>query len=171
MAGEPDKLTKLEGLVSEEFIQKIRKKDEKTTKITPQQYKTHFPETMKELIKKGIHSKQLQETHARPQTEKIVQNIQERKKSTTYPELQKLFPETLGKIKVKDATKSIRLEPKPAQKKQEGITEDSFKKSYTFKEAEPKIEEQKKTLEANRKINKKTNKQDMLKNLDEVYDI
>ena len=169
MVKEPDKLHKLEGLIGEEFLNQIRKKQDPSQRLTKDEFSHHFPLTNQELKEKGIKPEKIRNAPS-PRVVKAKRSIRQDQQVAIPSELKKLFPETLGKAKLSEKkitlthTKSSVVKPTEA--------ENPIKETFTLKKVEEPIEEESRAkLQTNRKINKKTNKRNMLKGLEEVYDI
>ena len=91
--------------------------------------------------------------------------------TTTTTELKKFFPETLGKSATFVAEKKIVLPHAKPRTISQLQKQDPTEETFVFKRVEKPAAETKPAPETNRKINKKTGKHDMLKRLEEVYDL
>ena len=165
-----DNLHKLEGLVSDEFISRIRntkKTEENDEKI--QEFSHQFPETTKELKEKGI--KKIEPTkHKYPNVTKVHDSIKREQEAVNPKELKTAFPETLGKTKFPN--KRIMLKQPSNDIPTPSIWDLVTREHPPQPEQETAAEEQEplQPPQTNRKVNK-TTKQGLLQELEEVYDI
>ncbi|MEK6903866.1 MAG: hypothetical protein AABW64_04440 [Nanoarchaeota archaeon] len=167
-----DRLHRLEGLISEEFIADLRKHNEVTQQtIKPKEFKHYFPETNKELQEKGLEAPAIAADIRLQLPVQPLRAVAKEMPTTTTTELKKFFPETLGKSATFVAEKKIVLPHAKPRTISQLQKQDPTEETFVFKRVEKPAAETKPAPETNRKINKKTGKHDMLKRLEEVYDL
>lgn len=170
MVKNPDVLDKLQGYVSAEILDRLKKGDHLQHKrIDPRdkEFAHHFPETAKELQEKKISVRPKKFDYER--LEQVKRDITKENKVISASDMKKLFPETLGRApKLQQETFILTPRTKEVVAK---VGEDDFSKHYILKQPEKLARtEPKQALHTNRKINK-TSKDKVLKGLQEVYKI
>ncbi len=170
MVKDPQVLDKLQGYVSAEVLNKLKKGDtlqHKQVDPKDKEFAHQFPETAKELQDKNIQVHPKKFTYER--MEQVKKDIAKDNKTVSVVDMKKLFPETLGKTTKLQQERFV-FTPR-SQEARNKVGENDFSSHYTVREREkPAPTAPKQAPQTSRKINK-TSKDDLLKGLQEVYKI
>ncbi len=163
-------LDKLQGYVSAEVLDKLKKGDhlhQKRVDPKDKEFAHQFPETAKELQEKNIQIHPKKFNYER--LEQAKRNIHKESKSISASDMKKIFPETLGKLAKLQEERFV-LTPRSKELAHKSSEED-FSKHFVIKPIEKPVPvEPKQSPQTSRKINK-TSKDQVLKGLQEVYKI
>ncbi|GEM_PF-3080945 len=163
-------LDKLQGYVSAEVLDKLKKGDtlhQRRVDPKDKEFVHQFPETAKELQEKHIQVHPKKFNYER--LEQTKREIHKENKAISATDMKKIFPETLGKLAKLQEERFV-LTPR-SKALAHNAREEDFSEHFVVKQAEKTIPEApKQSPQTSRKINK-TSKDDLLKGLQEVYKI